>query len=142
MITVSVRCALRTAGSRNARTPLLTASTPVIAVQPLENTWSSNHRLAAAAAGAAGGGATTAVGWPPEATARATPMTMLMSSVPRKRYVGTMKNVPASRTPRKFTSVTTRRMSRQSSRVWGCSRGTAETSAPTPAAMPTAATST
>ena len=35
MISVSVRCAFLTVGSRNALTPLLTASTPVIAADPL-----------------------------------------------------------------------------------------------------------
>lgn len=37
MMAVRVRRALCTGGSRNAVTPLLTASTPVIAVQPLES---------------------------------------------------------------------------------------------------------
>ena len=37
MITVSVRLAWETAGSRKTVTPLLTASTPVMAVQPLAN---------------------------------------------------------------------------------------------------------
>ena len=40
---VSVRCAYLTDGWRKAATPLLTASTPVIAVQPLEKARNSIH---------------------------------------------------------------------------------------------------
>ena len=63
MIAVRVRCAFLTTGSRKAPTPLLTASTPVIAVQPLAKARSSSHRPAASASAAAGraGGGTT--GW-------------------------------------------------------------------------------
>ncbi len=42
MMIVRVRRAFATTGSRNACTPLLTASTPVIAVQPLANARNSN----------------------------------------------------------------------------------------------------
>src|ERR1039458_4475392 len=65
MITPSVRRAFSAVGSRNAFTPLLTASTPVMAVQPLANALSSSHTLTAATAGGAGGRLTTGVGWPP-----------------------------------------------------------------------------
>ena len=65
MITVSVRRAVLTAGSRNAFTPLLTASTPVMAVQPLAKALSSSQTLTAAVAGGICGGATTGTGWPP-----------------------------------------------------------------------------
>ena len=66
MITVKVRCALRTVGSRKALTPLLTASTPVIAVQPFENTCRRSHVLTATVAGPAtfAGGAATGTGCP------------------------------------------------------------------------------
>ena len=53
-----------------------------------------------------------------------------------------MNATPDSRTPRRLTSVMSARMARQSSSVWGWSDGTADTSAPTPAEMPTATTST
>ena len=43
MIAVSVRRAWSTHGSRKALTPLLTASTPVIAVQPLAKARISSH---------------------------------------------------------------------------------------------------
>ncbi len=144
MITVSVRCALRTVGSRNAFTPLLTASTPVIAVQPLEKTCSSSHALTAAVAGPAteAGGATAGTGCPAAKTVLVRPIRIAMSIEPRNAYVGIMKKTPASRTPRRLTIVTITRIPRQSASVCGCSCGTAETSAPTPAEIPTAAVST
>ena len=53
---VKVRWAWRTAGSRKAVTPLLTASTPVMAVQPLAKARIKIQRLAAVvAAGSARG---------------------------------------------------------------------------------------
>ena len=68
MIMVSVRCADFTTGSRKARTPLLTASTPVIAVQPLENACSSSHAVRTPVCAGSGGGAATATGRPPDAS--------------------------------------------------------------------------
>src|SRR6267142_2318469 len=50
-----------------------------------------------------------------------------------------MKARPASRMPRRFRMVMTTRIPTQSATVCGCSEGTAETSAPTPAEMPAAA---
>ena len=47
-IVTSVDAAFRLSGGRNAGTPFETASTPVIAVQPLENAVSSSERRAAA----------------------------------------------------------------------------------------------
>jgi len=61
-MTVRVRWAFRTAGCANAVTPLLTASTPVIAVQPLANARSTNQMLAAVTLAGSGAGATTGVG--------------------------------------------------------------------------------
>jgi hypothetical protein len=56
MINVSVNCAALVTGSRNALTPLLTASTPVMAVHPLAKAFSISHVLIpATAAGMAGG---------------------------------------------------------------------------------------
>ena len=56
MIAVSVRVACGTAGSRKAVTPLLTASTPVMAVQPLANARIRIQSEAAIAAGGCGAG--------------------------------------------------------------------------------------
>ena len=81
MIAVRVRRALTTAGSRNALTPLLTASTPVMAVQPLAKERIKSHRLAAAVAAGNVAGASTATGCPsassdlPIAERRAPPAT-------------------------------------------------------------------
>jgi hypothetical protein len=58
------------------------------------------------------------------------------------KYVGAMKISPVSRNPRRFTSVMTVRIPRHIAKVCGCKAGTAETSAPTPAEIPTATTST
>ncbi len=61
----SVRCAYFTVGSRNAPTPLLTASTPVIAVQPAANARSSSHSVIGAVAWEAAGRSAAGCGWPP-----------------------------------------------------------------------------
>ncbi len=59
MMMVSVIFAFFRVSSRKATTPLLTASTPAIAVQPEEKTFSISHRLiASVAAGIAGSGVT------------------------------------------------------------------------------------
>src|SRR5215510_2833296 len=72
---VSVRRAVRTAGAEKTGTPLLTASTPVIAVHPLANARSRSHRLTAVVAAGAGG-ATTGVGLPPLNTVLIRPIAM------------------------------------------------------------------
>ena len=58
-IAVSVHWAFLTRGSANAVTPLETASTPVMAVQPEAKARNSSHRLTPAVAAGAGSGATT-----------------------------------------------------------------------------------
>ena len=77
---VSVRWAWGTAGSRKAVTPLLTASTPVMAVQPLANARIKIQRLAAVVAAGCSGGASTGTGWPPARTVLTTPMASTASS--------------------------------------------------------------
>ncbi len=59
MMMVRVSCADLATGSRNALTPLLTASTPVMAVQPLANAFRISHALKPAAAAGMAGGAIT-----------------------------------------------------------------------------------
>ena len=59
---VSVILAFLRVSSRKAITPLLTASTPVMAVQPKENTFNSSHTLTAAVAEGNGGNAVTGLG--------------------------------------------------------------------------------
>ena len=76
---VSVFCAFLVVGSRNAMTPLLTASTPVIAVQPLAKTFRISQRPTMAVAAGRCGGATTGAGCPPLNSTFATPTTMTIS---------------------------------------------------------------
>ncbi len=59
---VSVRRAFFCVGSRNAMTPFETASTPVIAVQPLAKTLASSQRLSIEPLTGSCGGATMASG--------------------------------------------------------------------------------
>src|SRR5947207_10574491 len=61
MTIVSVILAFLRVGSRNAITPLLTASTPVMAVQPEAKTFRISQKLNAAVAGVTGG--MGAIGW-------------------------------------------------------------------------------
>ncbi len=139
MIAERVRRAWTTQGSRKALTPLLTASTPVIAVQPLANERISSHRPAVgSAADASTGGATR----PPAETASIVPRISTARIVTMNRYVGSMNARPDSRTPRRLTKVMNARIARQSASVYGWRSGTAEIKAPTPAEMPTATTST
>jgi len=58
----SVRCARVITGARKALTPLLTASTPVIAVQPAAKDLSSSQRLSAWVGLSCPGGGTAGCG--------------------------------------------------------------------------------
>src|SRR4029077_2034760 len=82
MIIVKVARAFLTLGSRKAGTPLLTASTPVIAVQPLENAFTSSHALTAATAGSGLGVGTTGTGCPPWSQVFQSPTTITAPSEP------------------------------------------------------------
>ena len=68
MITVRVCCALAAAGSRKALTPLLTASTPVMAVHPLAKALSSSQRLTDGRGRGTAAEPPRASGCPPRAT--------------------------------------------------------------------------
>src|SRR5436305_1400221 len=111
---VSVLRALITVGSLNAVTPLLTASTPVIAVQPLANARISSQKLAT---GGCKAGGSMDVGRPPASTVLPTPMAITARSVAINRYVGTMNATPDSLTPRRLTTVIMARIARQSQSV-------------------------
>src|SRR5690349_1434831 len=104
-MTVSVRCAVLTVGCRNALTPLLTASTPVMAVHPLANDRTRLQRPTASAAAGGGGGATTGTGWPPLEADLTIPVTRMPAMLAMNRYVGTAKANPASPVPRRFATV-------------------------------------
>ena len=118
MMMVRVRLAFLERGSRKAVVPLETASTPVMAAQPLEKAFirsqmsMSGRRIRPVLMG--GGGAVIAIGWPPVATTWKTPKPMVSISVPTKRKVGSMKAKPDSLTPRMLTMAMMARMQRQS----------------------------
>ena len=82
---VSVRWASLTAGSAKALMPLLTASTPVIAVQPLANARKSSQRPTASAAFGKAGGGVTGTGWPPLPTVPINPQRRTRPKLPMKR---------------------------------------------------------
>ena len=85
MMTVRVRRAWTTAGSRKARMPLLTASTPVIAVQPLAKACIRSQRLAVASASGKAGGSTIGVGCQPCIAALTIPRPITPSIEARNR---------------------------------------------------------
>ena len=60
----SVRCACLTDGFLKAPTALLTASTPVIAAQPLAKARRISQSPTACVAAGIGGGLSTGAGWP------------------------------------------------------------------------------
>ena len=85
MMMVSVILAFLRVSSRKAITPLLTASTPVIAVQPDENTFKSSHQVTISVAGGNAGSAVTGCGWPPLVITCQAPTPITISSVPVNR---------------------------------------------------------
>ena len=82
---LSVRRASVTASSRKALTPLLTASTPVMAVQPLANARAISQSVSASVAGGRGGSGTTGWGSPAAASARDTPIASSTMKLAMKR---------------------------------------------------------
>jgi|GEM_PF-4904302 len=62
MMLVSVHSALRIVGALKMGTPLLTASTPVMAVQPLENARMSSQKLTVVVGAANAGRGVTGTG--------------------------------------------------------------------------------
>src|SRR5580658_8037046 len=89
MIAVSVRCAFGIAGFLKIGTAFDTASTPVIAVQPLANALISSHHVSASVASGIAGNGSTGSGLPPVAIALTMPMTITIESAPTNAYVGT-----------------------------------------------------
>ncbi len=87
MIAVRVRRAWTTAGSRKALMPLLIASTPVIAVQPLANERIRSHQRTSGSVGlfSRGGGGATASGCPPASSVLMVPSASTARSDPTNR---------------------------------------------------------
>ena len=81
----SVRWAYITVGVLNAPTPLLTASTPVMAVQPAANARSMSHSVSPSAAPEGVGGGTRGWGCPPPAQAAHAPVARIADSVVMNR---------------------------------------------------------
>jgi hypothetical protein len=84
MMIVRVRLAFFWVGSRKAMTPFETASTPVIAVQPLAKTLASTQSESIDALMGRCGGSTMAAGWPCAAMARKAP-TAITTAACRRR---------------------------------------------------------
>src|SRR5690349_6758521 len=136
MIVLSVRRAPTTLGGRKIGTPLLTASTPVIAVQPLLNACKSSTIEAARGAVADAMGEMGAAAAPCAST-RNVPKPIISSEQATNSHVGNENASPVDRTPRRLISVSSASTAKHSGSVYGSSFGTADTSAPTPAAIAT-----
>lgn len=138
-ISTRVFWALRIFGVRNAGTPLETASTPVRAEHPLENARRISRitaawlRLSACTANSA----LEATGASPR-TVRTRPVTIMTPTEPMNTYVGIAKTVDASRTPRRFTMMSTITNPTASSTRQGFRPGRAEMMLSTPDATDTA----
>ena len=78
-------CARATRGSRKAATPLLTASTPVIAVQPLANARSTSQMPRVALPVRTEGGVSTGCGCPADSQILATPQASIPPRLPMNR---------------------------------------------------------
>ncbi len=85
MMMVSVILAFFLASSRKAITPLLTASTPVMAAQPEEKTFKISQIEIISVAALGTGSAITGCGCPPVAATCHSPTPMIVISVPRNR---------------------------------------------------------
>src|SRR5262245_43052052 len=117
MIADRVRRALTTVGSRNALTPLVTASTPVIAVQPLANARKRIHHPAVVVAARTIGGATSGVGCPLETHVFKRPMAITLNRHSTNRDVGSTNTKPDQRTPRSATRAIKARLASQHNSV-------------------------
>ena len=137
---VKVVAAFRLLGRLKLGTPLLTASTPVSAVQP----WAKARRASSSTAAPAVpcvpctvSEADSAVGGSPR-TVRTRPAPTMRNTLATKPYVGMAKARPDSRTPRRFITAMPAIATIETPTACGASAGTAETMLATPAATETA----
>src|SRR5690348_12127329 len=140
----SVLAAFRLFGRLKLGTPLLTASTPVNAVQPWENARNASSSAAAPAAECTGwtpNDADSATGRSP-ITARHAPQPIIAKTTATKPYVGIANTVPDSLTPRKFITASSATKPSDMATAAGRSIRNAEVIASTPAATDTATVST
>ena len=127
-------------GGLNAGTPFDTASTPVIAVQPLANAVRSRNRVSGSMGDGTGSAVTT--GWMPPVIARQPPTVIRTRAERMKKYVGTANICPDSRTPRRLPIVRISTKPSVISTRLTCQAGNADVIAATPAAILTATVST
>src|SRR5262245_21012509 len=134
----SVIAALRDSGVRNAGMPFEIASVPVIAVHPEEKARRTRNHVSVSAAGSEGGGV---LGKLPVAR-RKNPSRIMKPNDTTKKYVGTAKIRPDSRTPRMLASAITATHATPSATLCEVSSGNADVTAATPAATDTDTVST
>src|SRR4051794_17672267 len=130
-ITTSVADAFFDSGGRNAGTPFDTASTPVMAVQPLAKAVNSRNVVSFDEPASAGSGTWTCVTCPVTYWYR--PARIRTAMLTTKKYVGTAKMRPDSRMPRRFPNIRTARHTRHISTRKTSSFGNADVTARMPA---------
>src|SRR5437016_5437597 len=133
-IVTRVEAALRLSGGRKAGTPFETASTPVIAVQPLENALRSVNVVSAPVAVSAVSAAGS-TGWSAPVAYRHAPTAIIARILTMKKYVGAAKSRADSLTPRRFPTMRITTNASDISVRLKCNAGRADVIAATPAAM-------
>ena len=134
---VSVHCALGTSGFLKSGTPLLTASTPVIAVQPLAKERNRIQALMVSVPFGTGGGGWAGCGSPPLNQARIRPTAITLPTHATNPITGKANVIPDSLTPRRFASVISTTKPIDSSTLYGLRCGSALVMAKTPATTDT-----
>src|ERR1700730_3076953 len=131
-------------GGLKLGTPLLTASTPVSAVQPWANARSTSATRSSPLVfwvARIPKCADSAIGvWPVRAWYA--PTTIISTTLATNPYVGTAKAVPDSLRPRRFTIASSTTATLEITTVYGLSTGKAEAMLATPATTETATVST
>ena len=121
--------------------PLLTASTPVSAVQPEENALRKSTSVSSSKGWAETTGC-VAWGTKPSMNTLNSPTKIIASTVPMNRYVGTPNSTEDSRMPLRLPSVSSSMINSASATLCGSSDGKADVMAATPELALTATVST
>lgn len=143
-ISSSVVAAFFDFGLRNAGTPLLIASTPVSAAAPdendrrIRNTNAMPAQLPSSCSVKPALSARISV----PVTAWNSPQTTMIRMPAMKPYVGMANALPDSRTPRRFSAVSTATITTEASTLWLATHGIAEPMFATPDEVDTATVST
>jgi hypothetical protein len=135
--------AFRTSGGLKAWTPSATASIPVSATAPEAKARRTRNRLngASASCGPLVTGAGAPAGGSPSRAYRTKPTTISETNPPMKRYDGSEKSLPDSRTPRRLPIAMSAIAATQSATREGKSTGKADVRAAMPAETLTATVS-